>query len=128
MRVAASKMSWRLCEIRTTARPCSASRLTSASTCSVCETPSAAVGSSRITSFEFHITARATATDCRWPPESVATGWRIERIVVTASDFSVSLVFASIGGSFSRWNQSCSSRPRYMFWTTSRLSQSARSW
>ena len=98
------------------------------STCSVCETPSAAVGSSRITSLEFHITARATATDCRCPPESVATGWRIERIVVTASVFSVSLVFASIGGSFRRWNQLCTSRPRYMFWTTSRLSQSARSW
>ena len=42
------------------------------------------MGSSRITSREFHITARATATDWRWPPESVATGWRIERIVVTA--------------------------------------------
>ena len=90
IRSATSKMSCRLWEIRTTARPCSASRLTSSSTCSVCETPSAAVGSSRITSREFHITARATATDWRWPPESVATGWRIERIVVTASDFSVS--------------------------------------
>src|SRR5262245_4110611 len=58
MRSATSKMSWRLWEISTTARPCSASRLTSASTCSVCETPSAAVGSSRITSREFHMTAR----------------------------------------------------------------------
>ena len=128
MRVATSKMSWRLWEIRMTARPCSARRATSCSTCSVCETPRAAVGSSRITSLEFHITARATATDCRWPPESVATGWRIDLIVVTASVFRVSDVFASIGGSFSRWNQSFSSRPRYMFWTTSRLSQSARSW
>ena len=70
MRVAVSKMSCRLCEMITTARPCSASRLTSASTCSVWATPSAAVGSSRITSFEFHCTALATATDCRWPPES----------------------------------------------------------
>ena len=128
MRVAVSKMSCRLCEISTTARPCSASRLTSASTCSVCATPSAAVGSSRMTSFEFHCTAFATATDCRWPPESVATGWRTERIVVTASDFSVSAVFCSMIGSFSRWRKSCASRPRYMFWTTSRLSQSARSW
>ena len=51
---------------------------TSASTCSVCATPSAAVGSSRITSREFHITARATATDWRWPPDKLATGWRIE--------------------------------------------------
>ena len=62
----------------TTASPWSASRSTSSSTCCVWATPSAAVGSSRITRREFHITARATATDCRWPPESVATGWRIE--------------------------------------------------
>ena len=27
---------------------------------------------------EFHCTAFATATDWRWPPESEATGWRIE--------------------------------------------------
>ena len=78
--------------MRTTPRPCSPSRRTSASTCSVCATPSAAVGSSRMTSFEFHCTAFATATDWRWPPESVATGWRIEEIVVTASDLSVSAV------------------------------------
>ena len=112
----------------TTERPCSARRLTSASTCSVCATPSAAVGSSRMTSFEFHCTAFATAIDWRWPPESVATGCRIERIVVTASDFSVSAVRCSIFGSLSCCIQLCSSRPRYMFWTTSRLSQSARSW
>ena len=80
----------------TTARPCSARRSTSSSTCSVWATPSAAVGSSRITSREFHITARATATDWRWPPESLATCCRIERIVVTARLFIVSAVFASI--------------------------------
>jgi len=36
-----------------------------------------------ITSFEFHITALATATDWRWPPESDATGWRTDLTVVT---------------------------------------------
>ena len=36
-----------------------------------------------MTSLEFHITALATATDWRWPPESEATGWRTERTVVT---------------------------------------------
>ena len=41
---------------------------------------------------EFHCTAFATAIDCRCPPESVATGWRIDEIVVTASDFSVAAV------------------------------------
>src|SRR5581483_1537052 len=116
IRFAVSNTSCRLCEIRTTASPCSASRLTSASTCSVCATPSAAVGSSRITSFEFHITALATATVCR-----------IDPIVVTRRLFSVSRVLASIGGSL-RTSNRFSSRPRYMFWTTSRLSQSARSW
>ena len=44
----------------------------------------------------FHITARATATDWRCPPESVATGCRTERIVVTDSDFSVSIVRCSM--------------------------------
>src|SRR5437899_10033401 len=82
-------MSCRLCEMSTTARPLSARRLTRSSTCLVWATPSAAVGSSRMTRREFHCTAFATATDWRWPPESEATGWRIERIVVTASDFSV---------------------------------------
>ena len=53
-----------------------------------------------MTSLEFHCTALATATDCRCPPESVATGCRIELIVVTASDFSVSAVCCSITGSF----------------------------
>ena len=43
-----------------------------------------------ITSFAFHSTAFAIATDCRWPPESDATGWRIERTVVTARLASVS--------------------------------------
>ena len=50
IRSATSKMSCRLCEIRTTASPCSARRSTSSSTCCVCATPSAAVGSSRMTS------------------------------------------------------------------------------
>ena len=99
MRSATSKTSTRLCETSTTASPCSARRLTRSSTCRVCATPSAAVGSSRKTTRLFHITARATATDCRCPPESVATGWRTERIVVTASDSSVSVVRCSIAAS-----------------------------
>ena len=111
IRSAVSNTSWRLCEMRITARPCSPSRRTSASTCSVCATPRAAVGSSRMTSFEFHWTAFATATDCRWPPESVATGWRTDRIVVTASDFSVADVVCSIAASFKIWNR-LTSRPR----------------
>ena len=64
--------------MRTTASPCSARRWTRSSTWRVCATPSAAVGSSRITMREFHITARPIATDWRWPPERLATCWRIE--------------------------------------------------
>ena len=51
-------------------RPCSRRRLISASTCAVCATPSAAVGSSRMTTFASTSTAREIATDWRWPPES----------------------------------------------------------
>ena len=80
-----------------------------------------------MTSLEFHWTAFATATDWRWPPESVATGWRIDEIVVTARLLSVEAVVCSIAASLRIWNR-LTSRPRYMFWTTSRLSQSARSW
>ena len=56
----------------------SASRRTSLSTCSVWATPSAAVGSSRMTSLEFHSTARAIATVWRWPPDRLATCWRTD--------------------------------------------------
>jgi hypothetical protein len=91
-------------------------------------TPSAAVGSSRITSREFHITALATATDWRCPPDSPATVWRTERMVVTERPLSVSDARFSIAVSSSRRSPSVSSRPRYMFWTTSRLSARARSW
>ena len=80
-----------------------------------------------ITSREFQITALAIATAWRCPPDSEATGWRIDRTVVTESPASVSrgrglhvlLVEER------KWVRS---RPRNMFWTMSRLSQSARSW
>ena len=49
--------------MRITATPCRGSRLTSSSTWADSRSPSAAVGSSRITIFEFHITAREIATD-----------------------------------------------------------------
>ena len=86
----------------TTPSPCSARRLTSSSTCCVWATPSAAVGSSSMTMREFHITARATATDWRWPPESEATFWRMDVIVVTDRPASVSALRCSIVDSSSR--------------------------
>ena len=51
--------------------------------------------------FEFHITAFATATACRWPPESPATACRTERSVVTERPSSVSRARCSIVGSSS---------------------------
>jgi hypothetical protein len=55
-----------------------------------------------MTSLEFHITARATATDWRCPPERVATACRIDLIVVTLRPLSVSTVCCSMTGSLSR--------------------------
>ncbi|KPI10546.1 protein of unknown function DUF1602 [Actinobacteria bacterium OK074] len=40
-----------------------------------CLTPSAAVGSSRISTRAPKYTARAMATDWRWPPDRVPMGW-----------------------------------------------------
>ncbi len=109
-----------------TPTPESASRRTSCSTCSVWATPSAAVGSSRMTTFASCSTERAIATVWRCPPESEETFWRTDLIVRTESDPSVSAACRSMDGPLSmRW--CCSSRPRNMFWTMSRFSHSARS-
>ena len=85
------------------------------------------MGSSRITSCEFHITALATATAWRWPPESDATGWRIERTVVTRR-LGERLGRGALHAVLVEQAAAGRSRPRNMFWTMSRLSASARSW
>ena len=110
-----------------TATPLAASLRIRSTTTSVWVTPSAAVGSSMITSRASAITARATATPWRWPPESEPTGWRIERTEVTERPARVSRALRSIGDSL-RMPKRPSSSPRNMFATMSRLSQSARSW
>ena len=75
------------------------------------------------------MTALATATDWRWPPDSPATVWRTELSVVTERLFSVSLRLGLHRRSRrAAQRRRSSSRPRYMFCTTSRLSASARSW
>ena len=55
---------------RIVAMPSVLSLVMSPSTASVCCTPSAAAGSSMMTTRLPHSTARATATACRWPPDS----------------------------------------------------------
>ena len=132
MRSATSNTSWRLCEITTTPSPCVLNRLMRARTCWDAPTPSAAVGSSRRTTFECHITALAMATACRWPPESPAILARTFCTVTTVRSRSVSSARRSICSSASTSTAGASrraaSRPRNMFWTASRLSQRARSW
>ena len=91
IRSATDRTSVRLCEMTITAMSWLFSRLIRSSTTRVWVTPRAAVGSSRITSFAWRITARATATACRWPPDSDPTGWRTERTVTTDRSASVSL-------------------------------------
>ena len=54
-----------------------------------------------MTSLEFHITALATATDWRWPPDSDPTGWRMDRTVVTRRLARVSAAARSMASSSS---------------------------
>ena len=120
---ATSKTSCRLCEMRITARPCSPSRLTSASTWRVCATPSAAVGSSRID--ELGVPHHGLGHGDRL---TLAAGEAGDRLADGADRghgeaASVSWALASIAVSSRRRAPSTSSRPRYMFWTTSRLSR-----
>ena len=82
MRSAISNTCGMLWLIRITGSPLSRTRLMSSSTWPDSLTPSAAVGSSMITSLRAHAAARATATPWRWPPDSVSTAWLIERMPI----------------------------------------------
>ena len=59
--------------------PCSRSRVISRSTSAASCTPSEAVGSSSSSSRGLCAIARATATICRWPPDSVLIGRVVSR-------------------------------------------------
>ena len=83
MRSATSKTSARLWLMTTTPSPRSRRRLTRSSTCAVWRTPSAAVGSSRITTFGSPSSERAMATCWRWPPDIAPTSART-LVIVTA--------------------------------------------
>src|SRR5437764_530546 len=96
MRSETANTSFMLCEIRTTASPLSARRRTSSRTWAVCATPSAAVGSSRMTTLLFHSTALAIATVCRWPPDRLDTCWRTDLTVRTDRPASVLVAISSI--------------------------------
>ena len=85
MRSAISNTCGMLWLIRITGSPLSRTRLISSSTWPDSLTPSAAVGSSMITSLRAHAAARATATPWRWPPDSVSTAWLIERMPICSA-------------------------------------------
>ena len=80
-----------------------------------------------MTSLASCMTALATATACRCPPDSEPTGCRIDRTVVTRRSCSVCLAVSSMLISSSSPNR-VTSWPSSMFCTMSRLSASARSW
>lgn len=75
MRSATSNTCGMLWLIRSTARPRSRTSRMSCRTRADSRTPSAAVGSSRITTRLPNAAARATATPCRCPPDRVSTAW-----------------------------------------------------
>ena len=83
MRSATSKTTSMLCVITTMPSPWSRSLPDELEHLRGLATPSAAVGSSRITSLASQSVARATATACRWPPDSELTRLRRLSIVVT---------------------------------------------
>src|SRR6266496_3753900 len=71
--------------IRMTGRPRSRTLRIRSSTMWDSLTPSAAVGSSMITTRRPNAALRATATPCRWPPESVSTACRIDWMPILRS-------------------------------------------
>ena len=78
----------------------------SSSTLRLSLTPSAAVGSSRMTTLEPKAAARATATPWRWPPERVSTAWWMFWMVSSPSSVSFCRANFSIAGLSSLRNQS----------------------
>ena len=96
MRSATSNTCGMLWLIRITGMPESRTLRISSSTCADSLTPSAAVGSSRMITFEPNAAARATATPWRWPPESDSTCWVMSWIVMIPSSVICFLASARI--------------------------------
>ena len=90
MRSATSKTCGMLWLISTIGRPRCFTSSISSSTLRDSLTPSAAVGSSMMTTRLPKAAARATATPWRWPPDSVSTGWLMFWMVSRPSSFSCS--------------------------------------
>ena len=134
MRSATSNTCGMLCEIRMIGTPRARTSWISSSTLRLSLTPSAAVGSSRITTREPKAAARATATPCRCPPDSVSTGWSMFWIVIRPRSFSFSRAMRRISGWSSRRRTLParpglrSSRPMNRFSTIDSAGDRARFW
>ena len=85
------------------------------------------MGSSSKTTFAWRKMDLATATDCRCPPESVATAVRVDGSFTSRVRSTLSACF-SMSISFKDRRKERSSRPKNRLATTSRLSHRARSW
>ena len=96
------------------------------STTPACLTPSAAVGSSRISTFAPKCTARAIATHCRSPPDRVPIGWSTSRRSMPMSSSSCLQVFFMEPMSIRRPLRT--SLPRKKFRHTGISGTTARSW
>src|SRR6266545_3649001 len=132
MRSATANTSGRLWLIMITVRPWLRTSLINSSTMLDSRTPSAAVGSSMITMRCPHAIARATATACPWPPESLRTGSSTDWIPILRRRSSSSarrrMAFLSRKPNQDSGGRSSSSRPRKRFPAASRWSARARSW
>ena len=107
--------------------PSAFSWVTRSRTCAVSAGPSAAVGSSMIRILALKWTARAMATDWRWPPESDRTG--VLRFLNRGFRRRITLAVAdAIAESSSDPVRVRSSRPRNTLPAASMLSASASFW
>ncbi len=134
MRSETSKTCGMLWLISTTGMPRDRTSWIRSSTLRLSLTPSAAVGSSRMTTFEPKAAARATATPWRWPPDSVSTAWWMFWMVRRPSSVSLSRANFSIFGRSSLRSHSPqkpgtrSSRPMNMLSAIESAGDSARFW
>ncbi|MCY1380269.1 hypothetical protein D9M69_680740 [compost metagenome] len=120
MRSATSNTCGMLWLMSTTGRPRSRTRRISSSTMLPSFTPSAAVGSSMMTTCRAKAALRATATHWRWPPESVSTACVIDWMPTFRSAMraalSCSIFFlSSMRSTLPRKPGRRSSRPRKRF-------------
>ncbi len=107
--------------------PSDLSWVTRSRTSAVSAGPSAAVGSSMMRIVALKCTARAMATDWRWPPESDFTG--VRRFLNRGFSRFISFCVAeAIAESSSEPNRVRSSRPRNTLPAASMLSASASFW